>query len=302
MLRMTLLAFAVIVSGCAPSAGDARPIAGEPGTTTLLGAPDRFFTANGVTIRYREIGAGEPVVLLHGYTDRVEMWTGTADSLARDFRVIVPDLRGFGASTKSGDPAMYGQRLVDDVAALLDGLRIERAHVVGYSMGGAITAHVAIRHPSRVITATYVAAAIIPDSGASRRVFGPYVDALRRGDGLRPFFEYILPTWSDSMLASIVPTLEATNDSASLVASLDALPTLAVDSISLARGPVPAFVIVAEPDPMVQFARPLARTWPGATYIELPKGDHVDIVYAPELISGFRKMALRSMVRGRDSD
>lgn len=301
MLRTPLLAFAVIVSGCAPSAGDARPIA-ETSTGTLLEAPDRYFTANGVTIRYREVGSGEPVVMLHGYTDRVEMWAGTADSLARDFRVIVPDLRGFGASTKSGDPAMYGQKLVDDVAALLDTLGIARAHVMGYSMGGAITAHFALRYPSRILTATYVAATIIPDSGASRRVFAPYVAALQRGEGLRPFFAYILPTWNDSMLAAIVPTLEATNDSASLVASLHALPTLAVDSATIARGTAPALVIVARPDPMVHFARPLARTWPGATYIELSKGDHVDIVYAPELIAGFRTMALRSMGRGRDSD
>src|SRR6185503_5990132 len=104
----------MIATACAPSHGDAREFEGRRATAPLVEAPDRFYTNQGVTIRYRVIGEGEPVLLVHGYTDRVEMWAGTADSLARDFRVIVPDWRGSGLSTKFADPAQYGRQMVTD--------------------------------------------------------------------------------------------------------------------------------------------------------------------------------------------
>jgi pimeloyl-ACP methyl ester carboxylesterase len=76
----TLIAMSV---GCAPRA-----------------APDRFFTIGDVRLRYREIGRGEPVVLLHGATRSLEDWAGFGDSLAVDHRVIALDLRGHGQSSK----------------------------------------------------------------------------------------------------------------------------------------------------------------------------------------------------------
>ena len=110
IITLTLLAGATATAGCSPTRGDARQVDAGHVVQPLLEAPDRFFTSNGVSIRYRVIGEGEPMLLLHGYTDRLEMWAGTADSLARDFRVIVPDLRGSGLSTKFGDPAQYGRK------------------------------------------------------------------------------------------------------------------------------------------------------------------------------------------------
>ena len=134
-ITSTILAGALALTGCSPTRGDARQVnTGQAVVQPLLEAPDRFFTSNGVSIRYRVIGEGPPMLLLHGYTDRLEMWAGTADSLARDFRVIVPDLRGSGLSTKFGDPAQYGGKLMDDLVGLLDHLWIREVHVVGYSM------------------------------------------------------------------------------------------------------------------------------------------------------------------------
>jgi pimeloyl-ACP methyl ester carboxylesterase len=60
----------------------------------LLDAPDAYLTHGAATLRYGVIGEGEPVILLHGFADRLERWDVVADSLARDFRVIAIDLRG----------------------------------------------------------------------------------------------------------------------------------------------------------------------------------------------------------------
>ena len=278
-----LLAGVLALAGCSASATQT--------THALMDAPDRFFTRDGVTIRYRIIGQGEPVLLVHGYTDRVEMWAGTADSLARDFQVIVPDWRGFGLSTKLGDPAQYGRHTVDDLTGLLDHLGIRSTHVMGYSGGAVMVAHLALDQPARVRTATLVAGAFYPDSAAAVRAFGPYVDSLAQGHGLGPFFRWILPTWSDSAIRAILPALTATNDSASLVASIQALPGLMLGPKGLADAKVPALAVVSVRDRVHPQSRYVARHWPGLKLVELQTHDHSDIFLAHELITEFRQLA-----------
>ena len=297
LTRFTALipfAATAILTSCAPTPGDARAVPSrQSAVTALLDAPDQFFTSNGVTIRYRVIGAGEPVVLLHGYTDAVEMWAGTADSLAQDFRVIVPDLRGFGKSTKFANPAQYGPKMASDVIGLLDHLQARSAHVMGYSMGALITANLALDYPARVRSATFIAGTFSPDSTESARIFAPFVAALERGEGLAPFFRWILPTWSDSALATLVPQLEAANDSASLVASLRALPRLMIDSTRAAQSHIPTASIVSIKDPVAPLSRRNARHWPGIRHVEIPTHDHADIFLAPAVLTEFRRIAGR---------
>jgi pimeloyl-ACP methyl ester carboxylesterase len=118
---------------------------------------DQWFDSRGVQIRYIEQGAGEPVLLIHGYTRSIETnWvqTGVFANLARDHRVIAFDLRGHGKSGKPHDPAAYGGETVQDAIRLLDHLGIRRAHVVGYSLGANITAKLLTTNPERFITAT----------------------------------------------------------------------------------------------------------------------------------------------------
>ena len=103
----------------------------------VVSAQDKFFTSNGVQIRYVDQGAGEPVVLVHGYTNVIEYnWiaTGVLPNLVKDHRVIALDLRGHGKSDKPHDPKAYAE-LGQDVVRLLDHLHIVRAHIVGYSLG-----------------------------------------------------------------------------------------------------------------------------------------------------------------------
>jgi pimeloyl-ACP methyl ester carboxylesterase len=81
--------------------------------------------------------------------------SGVFAKLAANYHVIALDCRGFGQSGKPHDPAQYGVEMGLDVIRLLDHLRINTAHVVGYSMGAHIAAHL-IRHASRAIHLRYV--------------------------------------------------------------------------------------------------------------------------------------------------
>ena len=117
--------------------------------------PERFFDSNGVRLRYLEQGAGEPVVLLHGFGGSAEdPWVkaGILPALAARHRVIALDCRGFGGSGKPAAVRDYGVEMALDVVRLLDHLAIPRAHLVGYSMGAAIAAKVVTLRPERFAT------------------------------------------------------------------------------------------------------------------------------------------------------
>ncbi len=100
-------------------------------------------------LAYESFGGGEPLVLVHAFPLDGRMWTSTARSLAGRCRVIVPDMRGFGASDLGGgDPSIAD--MADDVAALLDSLGLQRASVGGLSMGGYVSLAFAARHRARL--------------------------------------------------------------------------------------------------------------------------------------------------------
>ncbi len=130
---------------------------GESLTEKPAPLADQYFDSNGVRIRYVEAGQGEPVILVHGYTSRIEdQWieTGVLPALAKKFRVIAFDARGHGKSGKPHDPKQYGAEMGLDVVRLMDHLGIERAHIVGYSMGAHIIAQLVTTHPRRFVTMT----------------------------------------------------------------------------------------------------------------------------------------------------
>lgn len=117
------------------------------------------FSSDGVSIAYiderPEQGAGEPIVLVHGFASTHAVnwvfpgWVKTL--LADGRRVVALDNRGHGASDKPHDPAAYASDVMaQDVRRLMDHLGLEKADVMGYSMGARITAHLALANPDRV--------------------------------------------------------------------------------------------------------------------------------------------------------
>lgn len=122
---------------------------GTPGDGAGLDIASRFAELGAVRLHYLEAGEGEPVLLLHGYAQTSHMWRPLIAELAKTHRVIAPDLRGFGASSKP--EAGYDKTtLAQDVRALSTALGIDRAGVVGHDIGLMVAYAYAAQYPEAV--------------------------------------------------------------------------------------------------------------------------------------------------------
>lgn len=108
-----------------------------------------FLQTADVRLHYRDHGEGEPLILLHGLGSSGADWAFQAESLGSRFRLIVPDLRGSGLSDSPPGPYSIAQ-FANDVWELLDDLGIERTHLMGFSLGGAVAMEMALQRPHAV--------------------------------------------------------------------------------------------------------------------------------------------------------
>lgn len=106
---------------------------------------------DGVTIYYEDHGQGEPVLLTHGYSATSQMWKGQVEAFAGRYRITTWDMRGHGQTDSPDDLALYSEAAtVEDMAAILDHLGIEKAVIGGLSLGGYMSMAFNVAHPEKV--------------------------------------------------------------------------------------------------------------------------------------------------------
>jgi pimeloyl-ACP methyl ester carboxylesterase len=227
------------------------------------------FRNGNVEIAYFDEGTGEPVVLVHGFASTKEVnwiapgWVTTLTRAGR--RAIALDNRGHGASSKLYDPADYHtSKMAEDVAALLDHLKIERADVMGYSMGARITAFLTVKHPERVRSAILGGLGVrlvegvgLPESIADA-LEAPSLDDVRDPTG-RVFRVFAEQTKSD--LRALAACIRGSRQ------------TLSRSEVAAIRAPV--LVAVGTKDHVAGNAQELAALIPGARALEVPDRDHM---------------------------
>ncbi|HKJ47684.1 MAG TPA: alpha/beta hydrolase, partial [Christiangramia sp.] len=102
---------------------------------------------NGISLEYLDQGEGEVILLLHGLGSTKADWDLQKESFSKEFRVIAPDIRGHGNSSKPEEKEAYGvTKCAEDMKLLLDKLNIAKCMVVGFSMGGAVAFEMAISY------------------------------------------------------------------------------------------------------------------------------------------------------------
>ena len=220
-------------------------------------------------LAFLDEGEGDPIVLVHGFASTKEVnwvhpgWVSTLIRAGR--RTIALDNRGHGQSTKLYDPADYHTGLMaEDVRALLDHLAIERADVMGYSMGARITAFLALAHPERVCSAILgglggklVDGVGLPESIADA-LEAPSIDDVKDHNG-RTFRAFADQTKSDRRaLAACI------RGSRQVLSREEA-----------GRIRVPVLVAVGTKDEVAGSPYELAALIPGARAVDIPNRDHM---------------------------
>jgi len=112
-----------------------------------------FAAPDGVRLYYEEVGSGTPVVFVHEFAGDYRSWEAQLRYFGRSHRCVTFSQRGYPPSDVPGEADRYGQDIArDDVVALMDAIHLDRAHVVGHSMGAYTALHVGLRYPQRCLS------------------------------------------------------------------------------------------------------------------------------------------------------
>ena len=257
-------------------------------------------TDDGVKLHYEEAGAGTAVVFVHEFAGDARSWEPQLRHFSRRYRCIAYNARGYPPSEVPEDVERYSQaRACDDIRSVLDALGLERAHIVGLSMGGFATLHFGISYPRRALSLTIAGAGY----GAHPAQYTQFqkdsranAEALRR-DGMakfaatyghgptrvqfqnkdpRGFDEYIRQLTEHSVLGSI-------NTLLGVQARRPSLYDLTGD---MARIEVPTLIMAGdEEEPCLEVCLLMKRAIPTAGLAILPKSGHGINLEEPELFN-----------------
>jgi pimeloyl-ACP methyl ester carboxylesterase len=258
-------------------------------TPRAMAFEESFFESAGVRIRYTEEGRGHPIILVHGYTSDTEaqfIQPGVIPALAQRYRTIGMDARGHGRSGKPHDPAQYGPKMAMDVARLLDHLGLQRAHILGYSMGAHIVAQLLTQRPERFLTVTLAGAAgrLNWSLADQQRVD---VEAAEMDQGL--LTSQIVRLWplnqpppTEEQLREISARQLAGKDPRALAAVRRSNPAQVVTVAQLAASTVPMLGIVGTADPYLADFERLKVAKPNLKLVTIQGASHGTAPSRPE--------------------
>ena len=228
-----------------------------------------FFDSAGVRIHYLDAGAGAAVVLVHGFASTAEHnWGGTGwiEALSTNYRVIALDVRGHGQSDKPRAAEAYGYASMGaDVTRLMDHLGVERASLMGYSMGASIAIELMLSHAERF--RAIVLGGIAYDDGLEDKADRDAISQAYRAEDPASIKSPVAKAYR--RFAESMP-----NDLKALAALIDAERT-PFDPARLAAVRLPVLIVVGSNDKAIGDPQPLATMIPGARLVMLEGRDHL---------------------------
>jgi len=255
----------------------------------------QYLDADGVRIHYRVEGRGAPVVLVHGYGAQADVnWRlpGVIRSLRKKYQVISFDVRGHGLSGKPPEPAKYGVETARDIIRLLDHLGLERAHVVGYSMGGFITLKLVTMYPDRLLSAAPCGAGWENPDGNNLQLLASLTESLERGEGYGPLIRALEPgrkepaAWKAKLINFLMGTF---NDNQAMTCIMKRFPDLSVTEEELRANRVPVLSIVGTKDPLRAGADAMVGVMGNHRAVFVKGGDHFTTIFRKEFLANLHE-------------
>lgn len=243
-----------------------------------------YFDSNGARIYYTDQGEGTPVILLHGFgvhSDLNFRLPSTIHLLAQDYRVIAVDARAHGLSERPSSQSGYGIQMVEDVFRLMDHLDIEKAHWVGYSMGGFTALKAMTMHPERFYTAALCASGWHTRNDPEIAFMDRLSQELAAGDGFDALFDMLTPStnkrnyFAEYGMAGLMRLI---NDEKALSYICAGWPELEVAEDALKKNEVPSITLIGEHDPFRRGADALHAVMPHHEIVLIEGRDHYNAV------------------------
>lgn len=241
-------------------------------------------------IEYKEYGSGKPVVLLHAFPLSGRMWKQQIESLtANKYRVIVPDLRGFGESSNFADINAM-KDMADDVAELLQNLKIERAIFAGLSMGGYVLLSLYSRIPGKFAAFILCDTTASADSEEQRESRFDFIEKIEK-NGMQPLIDEMLPNLTGEftkqnnrdLVAEIEQMFTETRPQAA-IAALRGMAAREDFSQLLKETSLPTLLIFGAEDKIIdaETADELHRRIPGSQLFKIENAGHYSNLEQPE--------------------
>jgi 3-oxoadipate enol-lactonase len=238
---------------------------------------------NEIELAYARRGQGTPLVLLHGYPLDYHLWDDVAPLLEDTFDLILPDLRGFGKSTTVDSPYTMDD-YASDIAGLLDQLGIQKAAIVGHSMGGYVALAFARLYPERVSGLGLVSSQVLADPPDRKE--GRYKSAADVSDnGIGGVVETMAPKFtSDERLQGLAREAMERQQPAAFIGALKAMAERIDSTPLLSSFKFPVVIIHGEADALIPIdrAREVKKAIPHAHLVELNGAGHMPMMEAKE--------------------
>jgi hypothetical protein len=229
---------------------------------------DESFMSNGVKINYSVKGQGEPIILIHGFLSNGWInWDlpGITALLAKDHQVVWLDMPAHGHSDRPKKEEAYGPELVEHVIRLMNHCKIKKAHFIGYSMGGMITAKLLAKYPDRALSATLGGMGWLREGGPEQKLIAA---AGKDGDALGLCFR---------SLAKLA---------------------LSKDEIKAIR--VPVIILFGDGDFLKKgYVDPLATARKDWSVIDIKDANHISCVFKPQFKEEIHKWIVKQTQRDK---
>lgn len=245
---------------------------------------------NGVKLAYVEEGAGEPLVLLHGFCGSLHYWDKLVPLLARSHRVIAVDLRGHGHSS-APDEAYSMERFAEDIALFAAAAGLDKFHLFGHSLGGYITLAFAENYADKLLSFGLVHSTPYPDDEAAKANRNKGADSIRE-HGMEPFIKALVPKlFAPQHVASMTAEVQAAKEIGVATSPIGAIQTLYAMRDRKDRNHVlrettlPVLLVAGAEDQIIPVAKTFTVQKSNVVEALLPDVGHMGMLEAPEQLA-----------------